>query len=311
MSLAESINEFIYHLQRERRLSAHTVSNYERDLAKLTAYCEDKKVDCWDQINPAIARGFVAANYRKGLSGRSISRILSTSRSFYRYLVREEYVAVNPFDGVSAPKSSKPLPEVLTAEQVVRLVELTGDDTLAVRDRAVVELFYSSGLRLQELSDLDVQDIDFDQSLVRVLGKGSKTRIVPMGSHATEALKQWLVRRDEWAGPWENALFVTNRRTRMSNRTVQKMLERRAVEQGIPVRVHPHILRHSFATHVLESSSDIRAVQELLGHANLSTTQIYTHLDFGHLSKQYDKAHPRAKKKPAASTDNSVSQQAE
>ena len=306
MSLTECVDQFISHLRRERRLSAHTVSNYRRDLLKLLAYCEDKKVDSWTQIDPAIARGFVAANFRSGLSGRSISRILSTSRSFYRYLVREQHVEINPFDGVRAPKSPKTLPDVLTAEQVVRLVELKGDDTLTVRDRAVVELFYSSGLRLQELADLNVHDINFDQSLVRVLGKGSKMRIVPMGSHAIKAVKKWLTKRDEWAPAWENALFVTKRRTRMSNRTIQKMLERRAIEQGIEVRVHPHVLRHSFATHILESSSDIRAVQELLGHANLSTTQIYTHLDFSHLSKQYDRAHPRAKKKPTPLSGESV-----
>ena len=223
--------------------------------------------------------------------------MLSSSRSFFRYLIGEDLASLNPFEGVSAPKSPRKLPKVLTAEQAIGLVSIEGDDLIAVRDRAIVELFYSSGIRLQELIGINVNDINLADYMVRVLGKGSKVRVVPIGSHAAEALKNWLARRHEWANADETSLFVTAKGTRPSSRAIQKRIELRAMEQGLPVRVHPHMLRHSFATHVLESSSDIRAVQEFLGHANLSTTQIYTHLDFGHLSKEYDRAHPRAKKK--------------
>ena len=297
MQQAGLIAAFINHLQTERRLSSHTVLNYGRDLQRLRRYLEKHDIDCWDTVNPALARGFVGESYRQGLSGRSISRMLSSVRSFYRYLIRESLALNNPFEGVSAPKSGKLLPKILTAEQAIRLVELPGDDLLTVRDRAVVELFYTSGIRLQELVGLNITDVNFDQKMIRVLGKGSKDRIVPIGACAVEAIQIWLTRRHEWAATDETALFVTKRGGRPSTRTIQKRIEIRAMQQGLPMRVHPHMLRHSFATHVLESSSDIRAVQEFLGHANISTTQIYTHLDFGHLSKEYDRAHPRAKKK--------------
>ncbi len=297
MSQIEEINRFIDHLKVERRLSAHTVSNYHRDLQRLNLFRKKHDIDSWGEFSAAMARGFVGECHRNGLSGRSISRMLSSSRSFYRYLMRENRVSFNPFDGVAAPKSARKLPNILTAEQAVSLVELKGDDLLTIRDRAILELFYSSGIRLQELVDLDVHDVNLGDGLVRVLGKGSKLRVVPIGSFAADALRLWLSMRDEWALPDESSLFVTTRGKRPSSRAIQKRIETRAIEQGVPVRVHPHMLRHSFATHVLESSSDIRAVQEFLGHANLSTTQIYTHLDFGHLSKEYDRAHPRARKK--------------
>ncbi len=297
LALRESVESFVCHLERERRLSPRTVTSYQRDLEALCKYCEKREILSWNLLNPAQVRGFVGESYRRGLAGRSISRMLSAARSFFRYQIREGLLQVNPFDGVSAPKSTKSLPKVLTVEQAVRLVELKGDDILTVRDRAIVELFYSSGLRLSELVGLDLQNIDLNQKMVRVQGKGSKTRIVPIGSHCSAALRAWLTMRVEWADADQIALFVSVRRLRMTSRAIQKMLERRALEQGIELQVHPHVLRHSFATHVLESSGDIRAVQELLGHSNLSTTQIYTHLDFGHLSKEYDRAHPRARKK--------------
>ncbi len=296
-ALRESMESFVCHLERERRLSPRTVSSYQRDLEVLRKYCEKREIFSWDCLNPAQARGFVGESYRRGLSGRSISRMLSSSRSFFRYQIREGLLQANPFDGIRAPKSAKSLPKVLTVEQAMRLVELEGDDMLTVRDRAIVELFYSSGLRLSELAGLDVQDLDLNQKMVRVQGKGSKTRIVPVGSHCATALRAWLSVRAEWTDASQTAVFVSARRTRITSRAIQKMLERRALAQGIELQVHPHVLRHSFATHVLESSGDIRAVQELLGHSNLSTTQIYTHLDFGHLSKEYDRAHPRARKK--------------
>lgn len=296
LSPTDLIRSFISHLENERRLSMHTVSNYSRDLQRLNLYRKERNIHNWNQFTAVLARGFAGDCHRNGLSGKSICRMLSSSRSFFRYLLREDLVPFNPFDGVSAPKSPRKLPNVLTAEQAICLVELKGNDLITVRDRAILELFYSCGIRLQELIGADVNDVNLVENMIRVLGKGSKVRVVPIGSQASSALSQWLARRHEWAASDETALFVTARGSRPSSRAIQKRIELRAVEQGLPVKVHPHMLRHSFATHVLESSSDIRAVQEFLGHANLSTTQIYTHLDFGHLSKEYDRAHPRARK---------------
>ena len=290
------IEKFVHHISYERRLSPHTVSNYQRELIRLNEFRIGRELDSWSQITSRHAREFAGQCFRRGLSGQSISRMLAAVRTFYRYLMREKQVQINPFENVTAPKSSKKLPKFLTAEQAMKLVEVSGDDTISIRDRAILELFYSSGIRLQELVGLNLHDVDLRRKMVRVTGKGSKERIVPVGSKAIEALKNWYRRRQSWAAQGETALFVSNRGSRMSTRTVQNRIEVRAVEQGIPMRVHPHMLRHSFATHVLASSSDIRAVQELLGHSSLSTTQIYTHLDYGHLSKEYDRAHPRAKK---------------
>ena len=290
------IKRFVNHIHLERRLSPHTVSNYQRELNRLNAYRVDRGLDSWNRISSRHAREFTGQCFRRGLSGQSISRMLAAVRTFYRYLIREHLAEHNPFDNISAPKFSKKLPKFLTAEQAMKLVEVPGDDTISIRDRAILELFYSSGIRLQELVDLNMHDLDLHQKVVRVKGKGAKERIVPIGSKATEALKNWFLRRQSWASQGETALFVSNRGNRMSTRTVQNRIDVRAAEQGIPMRVHPHMLRHSCATHVLASSGDLRAVQELLGHSSLSTTQIYTHLDFGHLSKEYDRAHPRAKK---------------
>ena len=293
----ELIEQFTQHLEKERRVSAHTVFNYRRDLEKLDGYLEDHTITRWKEVKSVMAKGFAGESYRNGLSSASIARMLSAARTFYRYLLREKKVQNNPFDGVSAPKSARKLPKTLTAEQVIKLVEIPGDDTLALRDRAILELFYSSGIRLQELVGLNVSDINLSEGIMRVLGKGSKNRILPIGSKAVAALKKWLTRRQDWASTQESALFVTHKGRRPAARTIQQRIQVRAVQQGMPMGVHPHMLRHSFATHVLESSGDIRAIQELLGHAKLSTTQIYTHLDFGHLSKAYDRAHPRAKRK--------------
>ncbi|MDE0309718.1 MAG: tyrosine recombinase XerC [Acidiferrobacterales bacterium] len=297
MSATDLVYRFVSHLENERRLSPHTVSNYRRDLQRLNLYRTEHEIKSWSQFTVVLARGFVGDCHRNGLSGSSIGRMLSSSRSFFRFLKRENLVSYNPFEGVSAPKSPRKLPKVLTAEQAISLVDLKGDDLITVRDRAILELVYSTGIRLQELIGADVNDVNLSEKMIRVLGKGSKERIVPIGTHASRALEEWLTRRHEWADTDETALFVTARGKRPGSRAIQKRIEVRAVEQGLPVNVHPHMLRHSFATHVLESSGDIRAIQEFLGHANLSTTQIYTHLDFGHLSREYDRAHPRAKKK--------------
>ncbi len=296
------LNSFLGHLETERRVSPHTVSNYGRDLKILQEFCDRRKITNWQDIDSGAARLFPAELFRKQLSGNTIMRMLSSARAFFRYLIREKQCQLNPFEGVKAPKSGKRLPQTLTVEQVNQLIEIKGRDIVSIRDRAILELFYSSGLRLQELVDLDLLSLNFEERLVKVVGKGSKDRLVPIGSKALDAIQEWLAVRKTRVSDSQSALFVTRSGNRVSVRTVQKRIEIRVKEQGVPMHVHPHMLRHSFATHVLASSGDIRAIQELLGHADISTTQIYTHLDFGHLSKAYDKAHPRARKKQCGPT---------
>jgi integrase/recombinase XerC len=244
-------------------------------------------------------RRFAAESHRKGLGPRSVARRLSAVRTFLNYLIETGVLKSNAGVHVQAPKAPRRLPATLDADQVASLLAISGDDPLTLRDRAILELFYSSGLRLAELVGLNLGDVDAADRTVRVLGKGSKTRIVPVGKQALAALKDWLAVRAELARAGELALFVGHRGERVSPRTVQKRVNEWAKRQGTPTRVHPHMLRHSFATHVLESSRNLLAVQELLGHASLSTTQIYTHLDFQHLASVYDQAHPRARKRPA------------
>ncbi len=291
------INKFLEHLSRERRLSAHTAAAYKRDLGTLRSFCDQHHIDDWTRLDSQHVRSFAAACHRQGLSPRSIQRRLSAVRSFYKYLLREGVTTRNPAQDVSAPKAPKRLPRTLDADQMTRLVEVTGDDPQVARDRAIMELLYSSGLRLAELVSLNIPDVDMADRTVRVTGKGNKTRIVPVGEHALAALRAWLKQRANLANPDELALFVGARGARISPRTVQSRVRRWATIQGIDARVSPHMFRHSFATHVLESSGDLRAVQELLGHANISTTQIYTHLDFQHLARIYDETHPRARKR--------------
>jgi len=291
------IDRFFLYLRSERRLSPHTLKNYRRDLDALAAFAAAHDADTWQRIDASLARAFAATLHRKGLNGRSIARMLSAARSFYRFLIREGLATVSPFTGVSAPKAGKRLPKALSVEQAGSLVEIPEGDALAIRDRAILELFYSSGLRLAELVALDVSDIDLRDGTVSVTGKGSKTRIVPVGAKARAAIQTWLVQRGDRAARGENALFLGRNGRRLGPRAVQQRLKYWAARQGLGVPAHPHTLRHSFASHVLESSGDLRAVQELLGHANLSTTQVYTHLDFQHLAKVYDTAHPRARKK--------------
>ncbi|NQV85451.1 MAG: tyrosine recombinase XerC, partial [Woeseiaceae bacterium] len=240
---------------------------------------------------------FSASCYRKGLSARSIQRRLSACRTFFRYLIREKHVNKNPVTGVSAPKGKKRLPGNLDADRMARLLDISGQGPLVDRDRAILELLYSSGLRLSELTDLNCGDVDMSDATVRVTGKGNKDRIVPVGRKALQALRQWDLSRVQLAAADEKALFVSSRGTRISTRSVQARVTYWARRQGIDTKVYPHLFRHSFATHLLESSHDLRAVQELLGHANIATTQVYTHLDFQHLAQIYDQTHPRARKK--------------
>ena len=270
---------------------------YRRDLGALLDYCGKNALHTWAQIDSQHVRSFAAFCHRQGLAPRSIQRRLSAVRSFYKYLIREKLSSKNPAQDVSAPKAPRRLPKTLDADQMTRLVTVTGDDPQITRDRAMMELLYSSGLRLAELVSLQIPDVDLADRTVRVTGKGNKTRIVPVGRHALAAIAAWLKQRPGLAGINEGALFVGKRGGRISPRTVQARIRRWATIQGIDARVSPHMFRHSFATHLLESSGDLRAVQELLGHANISTTQIYTHLDFQHLARIYDETHPRARKR--------------
>jgi integrase/recombinase XerC len=288
---------YLAHLSIERRLSKHTDSNYRRDLTLIIAFCDHNGIDEWRALDSQHVRSFAAAEYRRGQSARTIQRRLSALRSFCNFLLRERVLTFNPANEVQAPKAPKRLPQTIDADQMTRLLAFRSDEHLDVRDKAVMELFYSSGLRLSELTDLDLEDLDLADRTVRVTGKGSKTRIVPVGRYAIEALSAWFRARAELSRPDERAVFVSQRGTRLSTRSVQMRIEQWAKRQGLGVHVHPHLFRHSFATHLLESSQDLRGVQELLGHANISTTQVYTHLDFQHLAKIYDAAHPRARRK--------------
>jgi len=285
---------YIDHLAHERRLAAHTTKNYRRDIEALLEFAGEKSAD---GLTAHDIRRCIAQLHGKGLDGRSLARMLSAWRGFYHYLARDHGCKQNPCLGIRAPKSAKRLPNALSPDEARQLVEIDATDALAVRDRAMLELFYSSGLRLSELTGLAPGDVNFSDATVRVTGKGSKTRIVPVGSHAVKALRKWLAQRAAIAGLDAEALFVNPKGRRLGPRTVQLCVQRRAQQQGIASRVHPHMLRHSFASHVLQSSSDLRAVQEMLGHASISTTQVYTQLDFQHLAKIYDNAHPRARKR--------------
>jgi integrase/recombinase XerC len=291
------IARFLDYLGNERRLSRHTVENYRADLHSVAGFCIATDVSAWGELGPADVRAYVAQRHRAGIGGRSLSRALSALRGFYRYLLREGVVTQNPVLGVKAPKSPRRLPATLDVDQVGRLLEMDTDGVLACRDWAMMELLYSSGLRLSELTRLDLRDLDLADGTVRVTGKGDRTRVVPVGSKARAALRRWLEVRARHTAAEERAVFVTRRGRRLGQRAVQLRLRLWGVKQGLGTNLHPHRLRHSFASHLLESSRDLRAVQELLGHANISTTQIYTHLDFQHLASVYDQSHPRAKKR--------------
>jgi len=289
-------------------MSGHTATAYRRDLHTVIAFCGRRNLKRWDALDNFQVRAFAAAEHAGGMAPRSIQRRLSALRSFYGFLLREGAVGRNPAEGVRAPKTKKRLPQTLDADQMARLLNFRVDDALSARDKAIMELFYSSGLRLSELVGLNLSAIDLEDRTVRVVGKGSKTRIVPIGRYAIGALRKWLVQRAgllkqaadvpalraaAQAGP----LFVGRTGRQLSVRAVQLRVGTWARRQGLALHVHPHMFRHSFATHLLESSRDLRGVQELLGHADISSTQIYTHLDFAHLASVYDAAHPRARRR--------------
>ena len=293
MSAAGPVEAFLEHLRVERNVSAHTRDAYQRDLAALCAWAAMRSRGVLELRNDEI-RAFVASEHRRGLSPKSLQRRLSACRSFYLWLLKRGRIDANPADAIRAPKAARKLPQVLDVDEAVQLVEVATDAPLGLRDRALLELFYSSGLRLSEVCALKWADLDFAQGLVTVLGKGSKQRIVPVGSHARNALAAL---REEAAGQPGDFVFPGRGGAQISSRAVQLRVKKLAAQRGVYKRVHPHLLRHSFASHMLESSGDLRGVQELLGHADIATTHIYTHQDFQHLAKVYDAAHPRAKRK--------------
>jgi len=295
--LNAAVADYLARLRVERRSSVHTLDAYQRDLAALVQWMLQQALTTWSALTNEGWRTFIASEHRRGLSGKSLQRRLSACRGLLRDLLRRGAIAADPSAGLHAPKAPRKLPQVLDADEMGRLVEVPTDVPLGLRDRAMLELFYSSGLRLSELCGLRWGALDLAEGLVRVDGKGNKTRIVPVGRFARDALQAW---RTQCVVSAEAPVFPGRGGGPISARAVQLRLKQLAQRQGIWKRVHPHLLRHSFASHVLESSGDLRGVQELLGHADIATTQIYTHLDFQHLAKVYDAAHPRARRKPGS-----------
>ena len=289
--------QFLDYLHHERGLSARTRAAYERDLSLFCGELNHLELKDPSKASEHQVRSIIARLHRRGLGPRSLQRLLSALRTYYRWMMREGLADHNPATAVKAPKAPAKLPSTLDSDAVTQLLDIKDDSPLAIRDKAIMELFYSSGLRLSELASLRWDQVDPSSGLITVTGKGNKTRVVPIGSYAAKALARWQKVRGNFAGFDEPNIFVSNRGTPISVRTIQSRIRHWAKTQGLPQQVYPHLLRHSFASHMLESSGDLRAVQELLGHADISTTQVYTHLDFQHLAKVYDKAHPRAKKK--------------
>lgn len=293
----QQLADFFQQLEVEKRASHHTIKSYQFDIQHLITYCHAKTLTHWTDVQQADIRAHIASRHRQGISSKSLQRELSAIRSFYRYLLKNQLVEVNPAHYVKAPKAARLLPKTLDVDQITGLLEAGTSSDLEIRDVAMFELFYSSGLRLSELAALDLNDLDLaDKSLLVRSGKGGKARLLPVGSKAITAINAWLAQRKTLA-IGETAVFTSNRGFRLGHRSIELRLERWCKTKGIVDRVHPHKLRHSFASHLLESSQDLSAVQELLGHSSLSTTQIYTHLNFQHLAEVYDNAHPRAKKK--------------
>jgi len=291
------LERFSRHLDSERRLSRHTVAAYRHDLTELRRWCDTAGLDDWSQLDHQHVRSFAARSHARGLSGRSVQRRLAAVRSFFGYLTREGVLTANPALDIRAPKAVRRLPSTPDVDQMARLLSMRPQDALQVRDLALMELLYSSGLRLAELVALQLPDLDLATGEVRVMGKGSKERVVPVGRVAVAALRAWITQRAAWAAPGECAVFVGRSGKALGARAVQLRVAAHARAMGLPMHLHPHMFRHAFATHLLESSHDLRAVQDLLGHASIGTTQIYTHLDFQHLARTYDAAHPRARRR--------------
>jgi integrase/recombinase XerC len=301
MSLSEAIAAFLDHLALERRASPHTIAAYRRDLEGFQRHLGASAIERPEAIHAGLIRSFLADQHRAGLGGRTLARRLAAIRAWFRYLLRRHALPADPTRGIRAPRAERRLPQVLDVDEAIRAVELPIEQALDLRDRALLELLYSSGLRLSELVGLNWEDLDLERGLVRVLGKRAKVRVVPVGRHALEALRALA----SAVGRLEGAVFRSRSGSRLSPRSVQARIERQGRRRGLARRLHPHLFRHSCASHLLESSGDLRAVQELLGHADLATTQIYTHLDFQHLARAYDRAHPRAKRRRMASPESS------
>ena len=295
---SSKVDEFLRRLLEQKHYSPLTCNNYQRQLNKLLNFLDIEKIVHWSQIKPIHIRQLSAKQHRLGQSAKSIALLLSSCRSFFQFLIENDELAINPAKNVRPPKGEKRLPKTMEVDQISLLLNnIDVTEEIGVRDKAIAELFYSSGLRLAELTDCNVDDVNLDKQIATITGKGNKTRVVPVGRKAKQMIEQWLAIRQNWLGcNDEQALFISRKKTRLSNRSVQMRLAYWGKRVGLNASLHPHKFRHSCATHVLESSGDIRAVQELLGHANISTTQIYTHLDFQKLAEVYDKAHPRAKK---------------
>ena len=294
--LTGPLAEFIRHLASEKRHSPRTCDSYQRDLLRLADWLGRSGFVAWQRVTNHDLRRYVATLSREGLSGRSIARHLSATRRFYQFLLREKLASDNPALDIRAPKSGRRLPRVADVDQLNYLLDGQPDDPLEVRDLCMFELMYSSGLRLAELASLDLDTVDLRSGEVRVMGKGDKERLLPVGRKAISAIQAWLPYRAALANDGEAALFVSQRGERLSHRSIQARLSRWGISRGADQKLHPHLLRHSFASHMLESSGDLRAVQELLGHADIATTQVYTHLDFQHLARVYDQSHPRARR---------------
>ncbi|PHS44323.1 MAG: tyrosine recombinase XerC [Marinobacter sp.] len=294
--LTGPLAEFIRHLASEKRHSPRTCDSYQRDLLRLANWLGSSGFVAWQRVTNHDLRRYVATLSREGLSGRSIARHLSATRRFYQFLLREKLASDNPALDIRAPKSGRRLPRVADVDQLNHLLDGQPDDPLEVRDLCMFELMYSSGLRLAELASLDLDTVDLRSGEVRVMGKGGKERLLPVGRKAVAAIHAWLSYRGALANDGESALFVSQRGERLSHRSIQARLSRWGISRGADQKLHPHLLRHSFASHMLESSGDLRAVQELLGHADIATTQVYTHLDFQHLARVYDQSHPRARR---------------
>ncbi len=295
--LSEDVEQYLTELEKIKRYSHNTIKSYRADLTTLIPLLNAKGKLLWDEITTKDVRAIIVKQHAKGISGRSIARQLSALRSFFNYLLKLELCEINPVQGVKAPKDTKPLPTTFDPEEVQQLLNNCGDSAMEIRDIAIFELFYSSGLRLSELVGLNVENLNLADGSVRVTGKGNKTRLLPVGRKAIQALKAWYEVRQQWLQGDEKALFFSREGRRLSRRSVQYRLKKLAAKQAVKRNCYPHMLRHSFASHLLESSGNLRAVQELLGHSSISTTQIYTHLDFQHLAKVYEDSHPRAKKK--------------
>ena len=292
--ITKDINQYIEYIFQVKNLSSNTANSYKRDLLKLSSYMESLGIASYSKITDDIGTGWIGSLFSSNNNPRSIQRHLSSAKGFFKFLKKNSIIESSPFELVSAPKTPQYLPDVLSPEDVEQLLSLKPVDVLEIRDLAIVELMYSSGLRVSETANIDLNDFEEEMSFLRVLGKGSKTRIVPLGRYAINAIQNWIKEREKYSEK-SKALFINLKGSRLSVRSIQLRLKRLALKQGLPP-VNPHMLRHSFATHMLESSGDLRTIQELLGHSSLSTTQIYTKLDYQYLVKIYDKAHPRAKK---------------